>query len=77
MGGPIVIERKERESIACPDVKHNYVTSSHMIYIVMDRADFKMSAFPSTGLVATDDGLSPVQCQPLIWTNAGILLIGS
>ena len=37
----------------------------------------KMSAFPSTRLVATDDGLSPVQCQPLIWTNAGILLIGS
>ena len=29
MGGPIVMERKERESIGCPDVKHNhYVTLS-------------------------------------------------
>ena len=34
MGDPIVMERKGRESIACPDVKHNlYVTSRQRILL--------------------------------------------
>ena len=34
VGGPIVMERKERESIRYPDVKHNhYVTSRQMILL--------------------------------------------
>ena len=34
MGGPIVMERKGRESIGCPDVKHNhYVTSRQRILL--------------------------------------------
>ena len=31
---------------------------------------------PSTHLVGSDNGLSPGRCQAIIWTNAGILLIG-
>ena len=27
-------------------------------------------------IVGSDDGLSPGQCQAIIWTNAGIMLIG-
>ena len=27
-------------------------------------------------IIGSDNGLSPVQCQAIIWTNAGILLIG-
>ena len=34
MGGPIVMERKGRESIGCTDVKHNhYVTSRQRILL--------------------------------------------
>ena len=34
MGGPTVMERKGRESIGCPDVKHNhYVTSRQRILL--------------------------------------------
>ena len=34
MGGPIVMEQKGRESIECPDVKHNqYVTSRQRILL--------------------------------------------
>ena len=34
MGGPIVMERKGRESIGCPDLTHNhYVTSRQMILL--------------------------------------------
>ena len=28
-------------------------------------------------VIGTDNGLLPEQCQTFIWTNAGILLIGS
>ena len=27
-------------------------------------------------IIGSDNGLSPGQCQAIIWTNAGILLIG-
>ena len=27
-------------------------------------------------IIGSDNGLSPVRCQAIIWTNAGILLIG-
>ena len=34
IGGPIVMEQKGRESITCPDVKHNhYVTSRRSILL--------------------------------------------
>ena len=34
MGGPIIMEQKGRESIACPDVKHNhYVTARQRILL--------------------------------------------
>ena len=28
-------------------------------------------------IIASDNGLSPGRCQAIIWTNAGILLIGT
>ena len=27
-------------------------------------------------IISSDSGLSPDQCQPIIWTNDGLLLIG-
>ena len=35
----------------------------------------KMWVFPTT-IIASDNGLSPAQRQTIIWTNAGILVIG-
>ena len=50
MEGPIVMEWKGWESIACPDVKHNhYVTPRQRILLPMGW--LKISAFPSTRLV--------------------------
>ena len=28
-------------------------------------------------IIGLDNGLSPVQCQAIIWTNAGLLITGS
>ena len=51
MGGSIVMERKGQESLGCPDVKHNhYVTPRQRI--LLPTGSLKMSAFPSTRLVA-------------------------
>ena len=49
IGGPIVMEWKEQESIACPDVKHDlYVTPRQRI--LLPTGWLQMSAFPSTRL---------------------------
>ena len=34
-------------------------------------------AYMHQAIIASDNGLSPVRRQAIIWTNAGILLIGS
>ena len=35
-----------------------------------------MRRWTGPSLIGSDNGLSPVRCQAIIWTNAGILLIG-
>ena len=75
MGGSIVMERKRQESLGCPVVKHNhYVTPRQRI--LLPTGWLKMSAFPSTRLVGSDNGLSPGRRQSIIWTNDRMLLIG-
>ena len=49
MGGPIVMEQKEGESIGCLDMKHNHYVTWRQRDTVRDRGDF--SAFPSSHLV--------------------------
>ena len=49
MGGPIVMERKGRVSIGCPDVKYNHFVTSRLRILLGTRVT--MSAFPSPCLV--------------------------
>ena len=38
-------------------------------------ADWRKYASPTYAIIGSDNGLSPGRRQPIIWTNAGILLI--
>ena len=39
-------------------------------------AEWRIYASLNWVIIGSDNGLSPVRCQAIIWTNAGILLIG-
>ena len=39
-------------------------------------SDAYMRIYGNLTIIGPDNGLSPGRCQAIIWTNAGILLIG-
>ena len=54
------------------------ITESRQIlqYVKLIEAEWHIYVLVTYATIASDNGSSPVRCQAIIWTNAGILLIG-
>ena len=52
-----------------------YVYGFHFLCFSLIEAEWRKYASPTYAIIGSDNGSSPGRRQPIIWTNAGILLI--
>ena len=63
------VYRPKRSYIKCAPNVHKWIISTHWIRVTHICID-------NLTIIGSDKGLSPARHQTIIWTNAGILLIG-
>ena len=51
------------------------LADAYFVYLI--EAEWRIYASVNYAIIGSDNGLSPGRRQAIIWTNAGILLIGS